>query len=133
MYFKKLLKELNDFIWFIINRASVLSLFECIAHPWSLSLEERKLVAIVNCVLNMTDILRLFMTSFKNGLISGIIRVLRYYLIDRVLFSSLLPSYRYTVTIKLFIIYNYSVLDIVSFFSLLFIFVFLVFLVSFHY
>ena len=56
---------------------SMLSLFECIMHSSSLLL-----------FVYVSDFLRLFMMSFKYGLI-----LLKYYLIDKVLFISLLLSY----------------------------------------
>ena len=65
----------------------MLSLFECITHSSSLSLEEIKLIAIFNWIFHVSDFLRLFMMSFKYGLI-----LLRYSLTDRVLFLSTLLS-----------------------------------------
>ena len=58
---------------------SMLSLFECITCSSSLSLEEIKLIAIVNCISNVSDFLRLFMMSFKYGVI-----LLRYSSTDKV-------------------------------------------------
>ena len=56
----------------------MLSLFECIKRSLSVSLKDIKLIANVNIEFSMYQIyLRLFMTSFKYGLIS-----LRYSLID---------------------------------------------------
>ena len=60
---------------------SMLSLFECITCSSSLSLEEIKLIAVVNCISNVSDFLRLFMMSFKYGVI-----LLRYSSTDKVLF-----------------------------------------------
>ena len=66
----------------------MLSFFECITHSSSLSLEEIKLLAIVNWIFYVSDFLKLFMMSFKYGLTSS-----RYYLSDRVLFLTPLLSY----------------------------------------
>ena len=67
---------------------SMLSLFEYIAYSSSLAMEEIKLFAIVNWIFNVSDFLRLFMSSFKYGLIlSG------YTLTDSILFISPLLSY----------------------------------------
>ena len=54
----------------------------------SLSIEETKLFAVVNWIFHMSDFLRLFMVSFKYGLIS-----LRYSSTDNILFLSLLILY----------------------------------------
>ena len=67
---------------------SMLSLFECITRSSSLSIEEIKLFAIANSVFDVSDFLRLFMISFKCGLI-----LLRYSPTDSVLFLSPLPSH----------------------------------------
>ena len=48
---------------------SMLSLFESITCSSSVSLEEIKLIAIVNSIFNVSDFLRLFMMSFKYGLL----------------------------------------------------------------
>ena len=49
---------------------SLLSLSECIKRSWlSWSLEKIKLIAIVNWIFHVSDFLRLFMISFKYGLI----------------------------------------------------------------
>ena len=61
----------------------MLSFFECITCSSSLSLEEIKLIAIFNYIFHVSDLLRLFMMSFKYGLIA-----LRNSLSDRVLFLS---------------------------------------------
>ena len=66
---------------------SVFSFFECITHSSSLSMEEIKLLANVNWILNVSDYLRLFIMSFKYGLV-----FLRYSSTDSVLFLSLLLS-----------------------------------------
>ena len=66
---------------------SMLSLFECITCSSSLSLEEIKLIAIVNWIFHVSHFLRLF-DVFKHGLI-----LLRYFLTDSVLFLSSLLSY----------------------------------------
>ena len=52
------------------------------------SLEDIKLITIVNSIFHVSDFWSLFLMSFKHGLIS-----LRYSLIDRVLFPSPLVSY----------------------------------------
>ena len=52
-----------------------------------LTLQEIKLIAISNWILNVSDFLRLFMIFFKYGLI-----LLRYSLTDSVLFLALLLS-----------------------------------------
>ena len=49
---------------------SILSLFEWITRFSSRSLEEIKLIAIVNWIFHVSDFLRSFMISFKYGLIS---------------------------------------------------------------
>ena len=63
----------------------MLSLFGCIKRSSSLSMEEIKLFTIAYCIFHVSDILRLFIMSFKYGLI-----LLRYYLTDSVLFLSTL-------------------------------------------
>ena len=65
----------------------MLLLFECITCSSSLPLEEIELIAIVNWNFHVSDFLRLFMMSFKYGLI-----LLRYSSTD-VLFLSPLLSY----------------------------------------
>ena len=59
----------------------MLSLFECITHSLSLSIEELKLFAIVNWILHVSKRLRLFMVPFKYNLI-----LLRYSSSDSVYF-----------------------------------------------
>ena len=66
----------------------MLSFFECIQRYSSVSLEGIKLIVIVNCNFHVSDFLRLFMLSFKYGLI-----LLRYSSMDSVLFLSPLLSY----------------------------------------
>ena len=69
----------------------MLSFFECITLSSSLSLEEIKLLAIVNWIFYVSDFLKLFMMAmmaFKYDLTSS-----RYYLSDRVLFLTPLHSY----------------------------------------
>ena len=73
---------------------SMLSLFECIIRSSPVSLEEVKLIAIVNWIFYISDYLRLFIMYFKYDLISS-----RYSLIDRISFLSSLPLYY----IKLFL------------------------------
>ena len=65
----------------------MLLLFECITRFSSLSLEDIQLIAIANLTFRVSDFLRLFMISFKCGLI-----LLRYSSIDSVLFLSPLLS-----------------------------------------
>ena len=66
----------------------MLLLSECITCSSSLSMEETNLFAIVNWIFPVSNFLRLFMMSFKYGLIS-----LRYSSTDSVLFPSLLLLY----------------------------------------
>ena len=66
---------------------SLLSLFECVTRFSSLSLEEIKLIAIVNWIFHVSDSLRIFM-SFKYGLI-----LLKYASTNSVLFQPVLLSY----------------------------------------
>ena len=66
----------------------MLLLSECITCSSSLSMEETKLFAIVNWIFPVSNFLRLFMMSFKYGLIS-----LRYSSTDSVSFPSLLLLY----------------------------------------
>ena len=73
---------------------SMLSLFECIIRSSPVSLEEVKLIAIVNWIFYIPDYLRLFIMYFKYDLISS-----RYSLIDRISFLSSLPLHY----IKLFL------------------------------
>ena len=47
----------------------MLSLFQCITNSSQLSLEEIKLIATVNLVFHVSHFFRLFMISFKYGLI----------------------------------------------------------------
>ena len=63
--------------------------FECITHSSSLSsLEEIRLIAIVNWIFHVSDFSRLFMMPFKYSLI-----LLRYSSTDNILFLSTLHSY----------------------------------------
>ena len=62
---------------------SMLSLFECITHSLSLSIQETKLFAIGNSIFHVSYFLRLLMMSFKYGLI-----LLRYSSTDSLLFLS---------------------------------------------
>ena len=48
---------------------SMLSLFECIKRFSLITKEEIKLIVIINWIFHMSDFLRLFMVSFKYGLI----------------------------------------------------------------
>ena len=66
----------------------MIALLSCITHSSSLPLEETKLVAIVNWIFHVSDFFRLFMMSFKYGLI-----LLIYSLTESVLFLSPLASY----------------------------------------
>ena len=67
---------------------SMLSLFECILRSLLLSTEEIKLFAIVGWIFYLSDSLKLFMISFKYGLI-----LLRCSSTDSILFLSLLVPY----------------------------------------
>ena len=67
----------------------MLSLFECIIRSSPLSsLEEIKLIVIVNSIFHVSDYLRSFMMFLKHGLILS-----RYFSIDSILFLSLLLFY----------------------------------------
>ena len=82
----------------------MLLLFECIGCSSSLSMEEIMLFAIVNSIFHGSDLLRLFMMSFKCGLI-----LLRYFSTDSVLFRSLLFCIQYNCYFKnylLILVYN---------------------------
>ena len=69
---------------------SMLPHFRCIIRFWQMSLEEIKLITVVNWFFHVSDFLRVFMMYFKYGLISP-----RNSLIDRVLF--LLPLLSYSI------------------------------------
>ena len=73
---------------------STLSLFKCIKHSSSLSIEEIQLFSIVNWIFQVSDCLRLFMISFKYGLI------LRYSSTDSNSFLSPLLSYSIQLLLK---------------------------------
>ena len=82
----------------------MLLLFECIGCSSSLSMEEIMLFAIVNSIFHGSDLLRLFMMSFKYGPI-----LLRYFSTDSVLFRSLLFCIQYNCYFKnylLILVYN---------------------------
>ena len=67
----------------------MLSLSECIIRSSPLSsLEEIKLIVIVNSIFHVSDYLRSFMMFLKYGLILS-----RYFSIDNILFLSLLLFY----------------------------------------
>ena len=66
----------------------MLSLFDCITCSSSLSLEEIKLIAMVNWILYVLGFLRLLVMSFKH-----VIVLLKYSSADAVLFLSSLLSY----------------------------------------
>ena len=78
----------DNFVCFIISQDLYAIIFERITRFSLLPLEEIKFIAIVNSIFHVSDFLRLFMMSFKRGLI-----LLRYSSIDSVLFLSPLPSY----------------------------------------
>ena len=61
-------KALSALLWVMI---SMLLLFKCITRSWSMPLEETKVSAIVNWIFHGSDFLRLFMMSFKYGLVSS--------------------------------------------------------------
>ena len=62
---------------------SMLPLFKCMTRSLSLSIEDIKLFAIANWIFDVLDYLRLFMMSFKYGII-----LLRYYSTDSVFILS---------------------------------------------
>ena len=75
----------------------MLSIFESIILSSSVSLEDIELIPNINLDFQLSDFLRLFMISFKYGLIS-----LRYSSIDSILFlSKLLPYLIYLIQYKL--------------------------------
>ena len=74
--------------WLWLIMISMPSLFECILCSSLLSTEEIKLFAIVSWIFYLSDSLRLFMMSFKYGLI-----LLRCSSTDSILFLSLLVPY----------------------------------------
>ena len=80
-------KVLYNFVCFIINHDVCVITFWIIIRSSSLSMEEIKLLAIVNWIFHVPDILKLFMMLFKYGL-----TLLRYSSTDSVLFLSLLLS-----------------------------------------
>ena len=77
--FSSIFPNYFDFYVITFERFSSISL--------SLSLEEMKLIVIGNFFSQVSDFLRLFMISFKYGLI-----LVRHFLIDSVFFSPLLLS-----------------------------------------
>ena len=85
--FEWIKKFFYNFICFIIM-ISMLWPFECITRSSSLSMEEIKLFAIVSWIFHVSGFFRLFMVSFKCGLI-----LLRYSSANSVLFLSPLLSY----------------------------------------
>ena len=90
---------------------SMLSLFKFITCSSSLScLQEIKLIVIVNSIFHVSHILRLFLISFKYGLI-----FLRYVLTDSVFLSPVLLIFNMITTTK--ITYSYWFI-IISFFML---------------
>ena len=68
----------------------MLSVLEYVTRSSSVYLEEIKLIAIINWIFHVADLLRSFMISFKYGL-----TLLRDYSIDRVFFLSSLLSYSF--------------------------------------
>ena len=80
IWFKKFF---NNFICSIMNNDFYVITLWINFKLFISSFEETKLTAIVNLIFSVSDFLRLFMMSFKYGLISS-----RYSLIDRVLFLS---------------------------------------------
>ena len=83
---------------------SALSNFECITRSSSMSLEEIKLIAIVNGIFRLSGFLRLFIMSFKNGLILP-----KYSSTGRPLFLSPLLSYSMKLLLHKFLfllVYN---------------------------
>ena len=81
---RKWLKKLfYNFIFFIINHHFYAITFWMHYMLSIISLEEIKLIAIANRIFRVSDCLRLFIMSFKYGLISS-----RYSLPDNILFLS---------------------------------------------
>ena len=102
-WFKKLF---NNFIWVIINHEFYVIIIRSISYFSIMSLEERKLIAIVNWIFHITDLLRLFIMSFKHGLI-----FLRYSLVERVLFlSPLIADPKITCSYSFAIIFSFFML-----------------------
>ena len=58
-----------NFMCFTLTIISMLSLFECITCSSSLSIDEIKLFAIANRIFHVSHFSRLFIASFKYGLI----------------------------------------------------------------
>ena len=110
------LSDLKSFL--IISSASSLitiSLFKCITRSSCLSLEEVKLIAIVNWIFHMLNFLKLFMMSFKYSLI-----LLRYSATDSVLFLSPLLYIQYSCYSKncllLLVYYSFLLLHAQNYF-----------------
>ena len=100
----------------------MLLIFEWISHSSSVSLEEIKLLAIVNGIFHASYFLRLLLfMSFKYGLISS-----RHSLIDKVLWGLLWKLFVYFFLLKTVSnIFNYSLLDCFNYFIFwLFFFIF---------
>ena len=81
-------KFFYNFICLIINHDFDVVIFWIITRSSSLSLKERKLIAIINWIFHASDFLRFFMISFNYGLI-----LLRYLSTNNVLFLQPLLSY----------------------------------------
>ena len=113
-FFDKLPKKFfNNFICFIIDHDFYVIFFECITPSSSLSLEEIKLIAFFIWIFHVSDFFRLFIMSFKYGLI-----VLRYSSTDSVFLSPLLLQKCFIITFykKISNISNYSVFNCFIFF-----------------
>ena len=90
---------------------SMWSDFECITRSSSLSMEKIKLFNTINWIFHLSDFLRLFVMSFKYGLI-----LLRYSSTDGILFLSLFFGIQYNFPQK--ITYSYWFIIIFFFFML---------------
>ena len=93
-FFDKLPKKFfNNFICFIIDHDFYVIFFEYITPSSSLSLEEIKLIPFFIWIFHVSDFFRLFIMSFKYGLI-----VLRYSSTDSVFLSPLLLQKCFIIT-----------------------------------
>ena len=113
-FFDKLPKKFfNNFICFIIDHDFYVIFSECITPSSSLSLEEIKLIPFFIWIFHVSDFFRLFIMSFKYGLI-----VLRYSSTDSVFLSPLLLQKCLIITFykKISNISNYSLSNCFIFF-----------------
>ena len=91
---------------------SILSILESITCTLSLSTEEIKFFAIVNCIFRMSDFLKLFM-SFRYGLM-----LIRCSSTDNVLVLSQLLSYSIYLLIQKMHYFYWFIINLFSFFTL---------------